>query len=321
MENDQDVLAVRYENGAVRVVEAPPPRGPGVRVRISACGICGSDLAMLSGGFPVQGIPGHEIAGALADGTPVAIEPVAPCDTCEYCRSGDYQVCRAGIEIIYGVGRDGGMAEEILVPERCLVALPRGLDPRHAALVEPLAVAVHGLRRAGIRGGERVAIVGGGAIGLCAVAAAAAAGCRVSLAARHDRQREAGARLGAQPLAPGEADVAIDCAGTTDSLAQCAETLRPNGVLLLLAAAWGPLALPGFTFVAKELALTVASMYGRSAQGRDVDAAAALLAATPAIGALLITHRFPLEAAAEAFRTARDRKAGAIKVVLEPGAR
>lgn len=310
--------AVRYESGAVRVVEAELPRGEGVRVRISACGICGSDLAMLAGGFPIRGIPGHEIAGTLADGTAVAIEPVAPCGACEFCRTGDYQVCRAGIDVIYGVGRDGGMADEIRVPERCLVALPRGLDPRDAALIEPLGVAVHGLRRAGIRGGERVAIVGGGAIGLCAVAAAAAAGCQVFLAARHDRQREAGARLGAKPLAGTEADIAIDCAGTTESLAQCAEVLRPNGLLLLLAAAWGPMALPGFTFVAKELALTVASMYGRSAQGRDVDAAAALLAAKPAIGELLITHRFPLDAAAEAFRTARDRAAGAIKVVLEP---
>jgi len=312
--------AVRYESGAVRVVEAETPRGEGVRVRVSACGICGSDLAMLDGGFPVTGIPGHEIAGSLADGTDVAIEPVAPCGACEFCRTGDYQVCRAGIEIIYGVGRDGGMAEEILVPARCLVRLPAGLDPRHAALVESLAGAVHGLRRAGIRGGERIAVIGGGAIGLCAVAAAVAAGCEVSLAARHDRQREAGVRLGAKPLGASDAAVAIDCAGTTESLAQCAESLRPNGLLLLLAAAWGPLALPGFTFVAKELALTVASMYGRSAQGRDIDAAAALLAAKPAIGELLITHRFPLEAAAEAFRTARDRKAGAIKVVLEPWA-
>jgi threonine dehydrogenase-like Zn-dependent dehydrogenase len=310
--------AVRYESGAVRLIDAEAPRGEGVHVRVTSCGICGSDLAMLDAGFPLAGIPGHEIAGTLADGTPVAIEPVAPCGVCEFCRSGDYQVCRAGVEIIYGVGRDGGMASEILVPERCLVALPRGLDPRHASLVEPLAVAVHGLRRAGIRGGERVAVIGGGAIGLCAVAAAIAAGCQVFLAARHERQREAGARLGAKPLASGEVEIAIDCAGTGDSLAQCAEVLRPNGRLLLLAAAWGPLALPGFTFVAKELALTVASMYGRSAQGRDVDAAASLLAARPELGELLITHRFPLEAAAEAFRTARDRAAGAIKVVLEP---
>jgi L-iditol 2-dehydrogenase len=310
--------AVRYENGAVRVVEAPPPSGDGVRVRVSACGICGSDLAMLDGGFPIEGIPGHEIAGTLADGTPVAIEPVDPCGVCELCREGNHQVCRRIPDVIYGVGRNGGMAEELIVPARCLVALPRGLDPRHAALVEPLAVAVHGMRRARLRGGERVAIVGGGAIGLCATAAAVAAGCRVSLAARHDRQREVGARLGALALAPGEVDVAIDCAGTTESLAQCADALRPNGTLLLLAAAWGPMQLPGFTFVAKELALTVASMYGRSAQGRDVDSAAALLAAKPALGELLITHRFPLEAAAEAFRTARDRRAGAIKVVLEP---
>ncbi len=313
--------AVRFESGEVRVVDAAEPRGPGVRVRVAACGICGSDLAMLAAGFPLAGIPGHEIAGELADGTAVAIEPVAPCGACEFCRAGDYQVCRSGVEMIYGVGRNGGMAREIVVPERCLVALPRGLDPRNASLVEPLAVGVHGLRRAGVRGGERVGVIGGGAIGLCAVAAAVAAGCEVSLAARHDRQREVGARLGAKPLGAsgaGEVDVAIDCAGTESSLAQCSEVLRPNGRLLLLSSSWGPLQLPGLTLAAKELAITVSSMYGRSVQGRDIDAAASLLAARPEIGALLITHRFPLEAAADAFRTARDRAAGAIKVVLEP---
>jgi threonine dehydrogenase-like Zn-dependent dehydrogenase len=312
------VRAVRYEGGAVRVVDCDEPRGAGVRVRVTACGICASDLAMLDVGFPMAGIPGHEIAGALPDGTAVAIEPVAPCGACEFCRTGDYQVCRSGVEMIYGVGRNGGMAREILVPERCLVSLPPGVDPRHACLVEPLAVAVHGLRRAGVRGGERIAVVGGGAIGLCAVAAAVAVGCSVRLAARHPRQREAGEKLGARALAGPEHDVAIDCAGTESSLAQCAEVLRPNGMLLLLSASWDTMKLPGLALAAKELSLSVSSMYGRSESGRDVDAAARLLGARPELGELLITHRFPLEAAADAFRAARDRAAGAIKVVLEP---
>jgi 2-desacetyl-2-hydroxyethyl bacteriochlorophyllide A dehydrogenase len=309
--------AVRFEGGAVRLVDAPRPGGPGARVRIRGCGICGSDLAILERGFPLAGTPGHELAGELDDGTPVAIEPIAACGACESCARGDYQVCRSGISTIVGIGRDGGMAEELVVPERCLVRLPRAVRVEDACLVEPLAVAVHGLRRAGIRGGERVCVVGGGSIGLCAVAAAVAAGCETALAARHPAQVAAGRRLGAA-LAGGEYDVVIDCAGTRSAAAECCERLRPNGTLVLLAAYWDEIALPGLPATLKELALVASTMYGRLGAARDVDAAAALLAAQPAIAETLITHRFPLSAAADAFAAARDRAGGAIKVVLEP---
>jgi threonine dehydrogenase-like Zn-dependent dehydrogenase len=309
--------AVRFEGGAVRLVEAPPPSGDGVRVRIRGCGICGSDVAMLDSGFPLAGIPGHELAGELDDGTPVAIEPLAPCGHCEFCARGDYQVCRSGIAMIYGVGRNGGMAEEVLVPARALVRLPRQVRVEDACLVEPLAVALHGIRRAGIHGGERVCIVGGGPIGLSAVAASVAAGCETALVARHPAQIAAGRRLGAVE-ARGEYDVAADCAGTTSATAECCERLRPNGTLLLLAAFWDAISLPGLPVAAKELAIVTATMYGRLGASRDVDTAAALLAGNPAIAECLITHRFPLKQAPAAFAAARDRKAGAIKVVLEP---
>ena len=80
----------------------------------------------------------------------------------------------------------GGMSECIVVPERCLVPLAPGVSARDACLVEPLAVAIHGLRLAGVRGDHRVAVVGGGTIGLCAVAAVTGLGAPVALVARHD---------------------------------------------------------------------------------------------------------------------------------------
>ena len=121
--------AVKYVDGKVEIVDVPAPTGPGLRVRVSSCGICGSDLAMLAAGFPMAGIPGHEIAGHLDDGTPVAIEPTAPCGSCEFCLAGNYQVCRSGVSMIFGVGRNGGMAEELIVPPRCIVPLPRRYVP------------------------------------------------------------------------------------------------------------------------------------------------------------------------------------------------
>jgi threonine dehydrogenase-like Zn-dependent dehydrogenase len=209
------------------------------------------------------------------------------------------------------------MAECLRVPERCLVPLPAGVRATDACLVEPLAVAVHGLRRARVHPGDRVLVVGGGTIGLCSVAVARAAGCDVSLIARHDAQREAGARLGASEE-EGEVDVAVDAAGSESALATAVERVRPGGRLLLVASYWQGLVLPGFDVTMKEVDVIPAQMYGRDAAGRDIDQAAALLARAPEIARAVITHRLPLEAAPEAFRIAANRRAGAIKVVLEP---
>ena len=151
---------------------------------------------------------GHEIAGVLADGTPVAVEPVIGCGDCEPCKRGEYNLCPTQLDRFVGIGADGGMAEELIVPEHCLVSLASGVRPEDACLVEPLAVAVHGLRKAGLDSSTRVAVVGGGTIGLCAVAAATHAGAEVGLRARHDVQLDVGQRLGAQEI-EGHYDVVV----------------------------------------------------------------------------------------------------------------
>ena len=309
--------AVRFAAEGVEVVDVPAPSGEGVKVRIRAAGICGSDLHMLEHGYHPPVTLGHELAGELSDGTAVAIEPLVPCGTCELCIAGEYNLCRSAPAMIVGIMRDGGMADELLVPARCLVPLPAGVRVRDASLVEPLAVCVHGLRKVGVHGGQRVAVVGAGSIGLLAVAAARATGAEVGLVARHDAQSAAGERLGASP-ADGEYDVVVECAGTESALQKCCELAKPGAALVLLSSYWEDIKLPGFMLMLKELRVQPSSMYGRHAAGRDVDGAAALLAATPELPRAVITHRLPLDAAPEAFRIAQDRKAGAIKVVLEP---
>jgi len=317
------MIGVRFEQQRVVVDEMPAPTGEGVLVRVRACGICGSDLEMLDRGFPIAGIPGHEIAGELEDGTPVAIEPIAACGGCLPCREGRYQVCGSGPAMIFGIGRDGGMAEAIRVPARCLVPLPRGVDGRTGFLVEPLAVAVHGLRRARLDGASRVLVVGGGTIGLAAVAASTSAGAETALVARHAAQIAAGARLGAEIREAGSVsgedyDVVIDCAGTESAWATACEALRPNGTLLMLASSWDRIVLPAIALAVKELEIVVSTMYGRTAAMRDVDAAAAILGTREELPEALVTDRFSLADAPKAFERARDRRAGVIKVVLEP---
>lgn len=311
--------AVRVHDGVVEVVETSPPEGDGVRIRVRSAGICGSDLHLVDAStlLPVSVTLGHEIAGWTPDGTPVAIEPLAPCGQCDPCASGDYNLCRSGAGNLIGVGLDGGMAEEVVVPAPALVPLPAGVDPADASLVEPLAVLVHALRRSGVRADQRVAVVGGGTIGLCAVAVARALGCEVGLVARHDAQRAAGERLGAVDVS-GEYDLVMDAAGTESALATAVGLAKPGKSVSVPGMYWGDVALPGLAACMKQVSICPVWLYGRHSGGRDVDAAAALLASSPELADALITHRFPLDAATEAFATARDRAAGAIKVVLEP---
>jgi len=310
--------AVRVSGSEVVVAEVPAPRGDGVRVRVRSAGICGSDLHMRRVGIPPAGTRGHEVAGELPDGTPVALEPLGPCGHCEFCVTGDYNLCVVGPEMIYGIGRDGGMADEILVPERCIVRLPAGVRAADACLVEPIAVAVHGLRNVGLRGGQRAAIVGGGSIGLCALVVAEATGAEATLIARHDAQRDAAQRLGAR-AENGSYEVVVDAAGTTSALEKAIELCRPGGTLLLLATYWdGTMTLPAAPLCAKEIRIVPSMTYRRKGIARDIDIAASLLGDRPEVPGVLISHRLPLDAAPDAFRIAADRKSGAIKVVLEP---
>lgn len=309
--------AVRSTGQSVRVIEVPAPTGDGMRVRVKSAGICGSDLTMLERGY-LQHTIGHEFAGLLDDDTAVAIQPTTPCGSCEFCRSGEYQLCRDCIGSTLGVYRDGGMADEVIVDSACLVQLPVSLRVDDACLVEPLAVAIHGLEKTGLVGGERVAVVGAGSIGLLAAAAARSRGCEVDVAARHDAQLWAAEMLDVGRSPAGSYDLVIDAAGTDSAVVRAVELARPGGSLLLLGWDWERIVLPGTAVAEKELVVRATMTYGHQSAVRDVDAAAALLAQQPRIPEAVVSHRFPLGEAARGFAVARDRKGGAIKVVLEP---
>jgi threonine dehydrogenase-like Zn-dependent dehydrogenase len=135
----------------------------------------------------------------------------------------------------------------------------------------------------------------------------------VAVAARHDAQRAAATAMGATLDPEGEFDVVVDGAGTTSALATCVQLLRPGGTLALVATHWEPVELPAF-FTSKEPRMVGAVTHAND----DMASAAQLLADRPEVPAAMITHRLPLDRAADAFRIAADRAAGAVKVVLEP---
>ena len=304
--------AVRNTDAGIQVLDVPEPSIDGVSIRVASSGICGSDLHMLGFG-PMPFTLGHEVGGILDDGTPVAMWPSRPCGTCDRCQAGFPTQCRTGFTTVYGAtGGDGGMADAVTVEQRCIVALPAGVAPGDACLVEPIACSVHALRGQ-VSAGDRVAVVGAGSIGLGAAAVARWCDATVDVVARHDHQARAAAAFGAGAAGDGEYDVVVDGAGTSGSVADCFRLLRPGGTVVFVSTAWEPVEFPMF-FSSKEP--TIVS--GQTHEPRDMADAAQLLADLPEVAPALITHRLPLDRAADAFRIAADRKAGAIKVVLEP---
>ena len=307
---------VRHTERGIEVLDVPEPSGDSPKVRVRAASICGSDLHMVAMG-PLEFTLGHEFAGVLDDGTAVAVDPTSGCGECDQCARGATHLCRTGFQRVLGLGADGGLADAVTPTGHRLIPLPSGLRVEDACLVEPLGVATHGVRLAGLTGGERVAVVGAGAIGLAAVAAVRPLAGDVGVVARHAAQVAAGERLGGRS-ASGEYDVVFEAAGTETALATAAELCRPGGTILFLSTHWEPVAVPGIPALMKELGFQWSYCYCAHDGGHDLDDAAALLAADPEIAPTLITHRFPLEDAAEAFGVAADRASGAIKVVLEP---
>jgi len=312
------VKAVKHTDDGITVVdvdEPAPANEDDVVVHVRSSSICGSDLHMLAYG-PQPWTLGHEFAGVLDDGTAVAVDPGNQCGVCGLCAGGLRHLCAD--TVFLGVGRDGGLAEQVLVRRDALIPLPAGLPTEHACLVEPMGVAMHGMATAAIVGGERVAVVGAGSIGLAAVAAAAASRCEVGLEARHDAQRTAGDRLGARGPAEGEYDIVFEAAGTQSAIDRALELVRPGGTVVFLSTFWEPVTLPSLPAAMKEATLKWAFTYAQHSGGRDLDTAAALLARRPEIADTLITHRLPLGDAPDAFRIAGERAQGAIKVVLAP---
>ncbi len=309
--------AVRAVDDGVAVVDVDEAPGTGELLDMKSTSVCASDLMYI--GFKLGKLLGHELAGVREDGTPVVVEALFGCMECEQCLRGAYNLCPTHGERALGVTADGGMAEQFRAPSARLVPLPPGLDVRDASIVEPASVSWHALRLGGTGPETRVAVVGAGALGLLAVAGARRMGAAdVALEARHPHQREAGERLGAHIGTDGGYDVVIEAAGSVESLARAIELTAPGGTVVVLGVHLGTVEISWMPLFHHEARLIPSLGYCRHAHGREMEDAAAMVAEDPEIARTVITHRFPLEDASEAFRVAGDKTSGAIRVVIEP---
>nr|MDT0663987.1 zinc-binding dehydrogenase [Micromonospora sp. DSM 115978] len=309
--------AVRGAEGGVNVVDLDEPPGFGELLQVKSASVCSSDFLYI--GYGSRRVLGHELAGIREDGSAVIVEALFGCLECEQCLQGRYNLCPVHPTRALGITADGGMAEQFRAPATSFVALPAGLDVRDASVVEPASVSWHALRLAETGPDTRVAVVGAGALGLLAVAGARRQGATdVAVAARHPHQVEAAERLGAKVTPDGLYDVVVEAAGTAESLARAIDLVGPRGIVVTVGVHVGKVEVDWNTLFSREARVVPSRGYCRHGERREMEEAAAMLAEDPDVVAALVTHRFPIEDAVEAFRVARDKSSGAIRVVIEP---
>jgi threonine dehydrogenase-like Zn-dependent dehydrogenase len=322
----------------VREAEVPVP-GDRVVVRVRNCGICGSDLHFYRGEIPAKDLRmGHEISGEIAQdvsgfskGQPVAVEPSVVCQSCEFCLTGRYHLCPT--RRFLGTMEPGAFAEYIAVPAYALHALPKNVDFEVGALVEPLAVTVHGLRQVGLTFGERVAVLGSGTIGLMAIVAARALGASdVFATARYPHQAEAARALGATVVDAGDEstqaltealggrapEVVVETVGGhADTLQQAINVAASGGRVSILGLFTAPINVHLIMAILKEVSLIPGITYGRPGTRSDFEVAVGIAARHTEEMRGVITHRVPLGRIADGFAAASDKSRKSIKVTVE----
>jgi L-iditol 2-dehydrogenase len=212
--------------GTVQLTETPcpEPTGDEVAVRVRWAAVCGTDRKLVRNGAAGQRVPGHEIAGELADGTPVAIHPDVGCGACPQCAEGRWNRC--GRRQSVGIDRDGGFAEWMVVPPRQILPVD-GLPLELAALLEPLACCVHAVDMLCTERLRTAAVVGAGAMGVLAMWTLQANGVRVVVSQRSPQRRRMAEDLGADAVIGPDDDVARAAGAPIDAVIVTAPGSEP----------------------------------------------------------------------------------------------
>ena len=339
--------AVLDAPGRVVVKDVPVPAADGLAlVRVAQGGLCGTDLKIVSGQTPVRTprILGHEMtgwvetpgpSGSVPAGTPVLVDPVLSCGRCDLCDRDLPHLCRDGG--LAGREADGGLAEFVAADEARLHPLPITLPDAAAALLQVLSTCVHaqsGLpawaaagEEGTAEGGGSAAVIGLGVTGLLHVQLLRARGAGPIIGITRSRQnRELALRLGATEAVSPEAaeravldatdgrgvDLAVECVGTQETLAQAMRVAGAGGIVLAFGiTAPAADAMPTYEWYFKELTI----LSPRAARPRDCDLAISLAAGGQLDLAPLVTARFPLARLADALRACGEP--GQLKVVVD----
>ncbi|WP_328335174.1 alcohol dehydrogenase catalytic domain-containing protein [Kribbella sp. NBC_00382] len=321
------MLAVSYVGDRTMVVEEREPADlrPGeVRVAVAYVGICGTDLHVFHGDMDARvskpATIGHEMSGTVADlgpgvegwsiGDPVTVMPLGWDGTCPACRAGNEHICQH-LDFI-GIDSPGALQQYWNVPASTLVRLPAGVSLRDAALIEPVAVAVHDVRRSELGNGDKAVVIGAGPIGVLIATVAVAFGADVVIAEIDPARRAAAAGLGLATLDPSSvdqtawvaewtagagADVVFEVSGSAAAVRSSTELIKVRGTLVVVAIHPQPRPMDLHRVFWRELRILGARVYQR----RDFERAAELVAEGAIPVEKLVTGVVPLAEVQSAF--------------------
>ncbi len=335
--------AVMTAPGAIefRQVEPVSPKSNEVLIRVHRIGVCGSDIHVYHGLHPYTGYPvvqGHEVAGVVAGlggdvtgfalGDAVVFMPQVTCGECYPCRHGMYHICDQ-LKVM-GFQTDGAAQDYFAVPAQMVIKLPGGISLDQAAMVEPLSVAVHALRRGGGARGKKVLVLGAGTIGNLVGQAARAMGAaevmvtdlseyklgmarRVGLSqAVNTQQQDLGTAI-LERFGPDKADLILECVGAQDTISQAVSHAR-KGSTIVVVGVFGKKPVVDLGLVQdRELSLVGTLMYQRV----DYEQAIELIDHGLVQLEPLITHRFPFEKYLQAYQTIEASNGEYMKVMIE----
>ncbi|MGI5963767.1 MAG: zinc-dependent alcohol dehydrogenase [Lawsonibacter sp.] len=325
---------------AVRDVAKPVPQEGQALLRVEYCGICGSDIGIYGGTHPRAKAPlvmGHEFMGVIEEirgesngfqvGDRVAPYPLLSCGKCFACRNGREHVCDT-LKII-GIDLDGGVAEYVCCNTDVLYKVPDRLPSKIAGIIEPLAVAVHTIHRAGFKPLDRVAIQGAGPIGaLVGIMAKHSGAAQIIISDMDDSRLEMGRSLGFETVdlrsqnfteyvrkaTNGDgADIVFECTGAESAALEMTGACRTDGMICLVGVhkAPHPVALADMHF--RELNMTATRVYTK----RDFQQAVNLTVEVADDLDKLISHVLPLSDCANVFELIHDPKVPTVKVVVD----
>jgi (R,R)-butanediol dehydrogenase / meso-butanediol dehydrogenase / diacetyl reductase len=327
---------------ALAEIEPSAPAPGHVQIAVAYTGLCGTDLHILHGSMDSRVttplIFGHEMSGTIAAlgegvegwdvGAPVTVMPLAWDGTCRACEAGHSHICQ-NLDFI-GIDSPGSLQELWNVPVETLVRLRPGSRLDHAALIEPVAVAVHDVRRAALTPGQRAVVIGGGPIGVLIATVARHLGAEVVVIELDETRRTQIANAGFAVLDPrtvdqvdwvdrwtegAGADVVFEVSGAAAAVLGATSLAKVRGTVVVVAIHPTPREIDLQLVFWRELSILGARVYERT----DFETAAELVADGVIPADLLITRTVPLDGITQAFE---DLEAGrAMKILVDVGGR